>query len=133
MVRKQVKSYAIYSPPWWDNDGQYCLDPSFGISSSFIKDKITSKVSFPDVCKKFDPLKLELSVGKLQEEEEKIFADTVSFISQDGLIFLLFGMPEGNATIIWQIYFDNNTRYPPNISDSRKETTAFNRWILDQV
>lgn len=131
MARKEVKSYAAYPPPWWDNNGSACVDPSFGISESFIKDKILIEVPFDTFCKKFSTSEVEIAVG-IQDKDDSIFADTLSFVSQDGLIFYLFGNPEGTHTHIWQVYFDDNYRYPPNINDSRKESTAFKRWLLNQ-
>lgn len=125
MVRKELKQYVVYPPPWQNNQGDGCVDPSYGIPESFVKDQIKIKVSFSDFCKKFEP--------KKANPECDVFADILSFISQDGLIFYLFGVPEGDQTIIWQVYFDDNYRYPPNIKDARKETTAFKRWLLKQI
>lgn len=132
MARKEVKKYALYPPPWWDNHGSACVDPSFGISESFIKDKILIEVSFEKFCSRFSTVEIEIPIGRGQIEDS-IFAETLSFVSQDGLIFYLFGSPEGTHTHIWQVYFDDYTRYPPNITDSRKESTAFKRWLLSQV
>lgn len=127
MARKEVKKYALYSPPWWDNHGSACVDPEFGISNFFIKDKILIEVPFEKFCDKYAPVVATPGAGC------HLFSKTISFVSQDGLIFYLFGNSEGTYTHIWQVYFDDYTRYPPNIKDSRKETTAFKRWLLSQV
>lgn len=121
MVRKELKEYVTYPPPWRDNLGGGVVDPFYGIPESFIKDKIKIKTSFSAFCEKFPPVNGE------------IFAQILSFISQDGLIFFLFGEPENKNTHVWQIYFDDNTKYPPNIKDARKETTAFKRWLLSRI
>lgn len=118
----ELKEYANYPPPWWDNHGSGCVDPFYGVAHSWIKDRIKIKVPFSELCKKFPPTM-----------DESVFAEVLSFISQDGLIFYLFGEPENQNTNIWQIYFDDYTRYPPNIKNPRKETTAFKRWLLKQM
>lgn len=134
---EEVKEYAVYSPPWWDNHGSGCVDPGYGIARSFIKDEIKVKTPFSVFYEKFQPTKIEVDLGYTSEFAQKLpdspFADVLSFISQDGLIFFLFGVPEGDKTIIWQIYFDDDTKYPPNIKSPRKETTSFKRWLLKQV
>lgn len=123
---KELKEYALHSPPWFDTHGSCCVDPGFGISTSFIKDRIKIKVPFSQFCEKYPPIKVEAVA-------DTPFADTLSFVSQDGLIFYLFGTPEGDSTWIWQVYFDDNYKYPPNIKDARKESTAFKKWLLAKI
>lgn len=143
MARKQeVKEYIKHSPPWWDNNGSGCVDPDYGVTSSFIKDKIFVPVSFQSLTKKF---------GSTVDERHPIVVscgwrprlpiEAISFLSQDGLIFFLFQPcrpvqgtePKNQITTIWQLYFDDNYKYPPNIKNARKETTAFKRWLLSQI
>lgn len=119
--RKEVKEYAIYPPPWWDNHGSGCVDPEYGIGQSFIKDKIKIPVSIDKISKKF-PITLSKKVHGVK---------SISFISQDGLIFYLWD--NLRETAIYQIYFDDYHRYPPNIKNARKETTAFKRWLLGKI
>lgn len=132
---KELKEYALHSPPWFDTHGSCCVDPEFGISPSFIKDRIKIKVPFSKVCDKFPATKIEYDTKPFDEkhEQDSPFAETLSFVSQDGLIFHLFGTPEGDSTWIWQVYFDDNYKYPPNIKDARKESTAFKKWLLAKI
>lgn len=133
MGKKELKEYAIYPPPWlFDTHGSCFVDPGFGISTSFIKDRIEIKVPFSRFCSKFEPLKIEYDT-KPWDRDLPPFAETLSFVSQDGLIFHLFGTPEGDSTWIWQVYFDENYKYPPNIKDARKESTAFKKWLLAKI
>lgn len=134
MGKKELKEYAVYPPPWFDNHGSCFIDPGVGIPTSLIKDRIKIKVSFSKFCKKFSPLKIKPRLSPRRggfgcfEGEE-----TLSFVSQDGLVFLLFRAAAEDYTFIWQVYFDDNYKYPPNIKDSRKETTAFKKWLLTQI
>ena len=151
MARKQeVKEYIKHSPPWWDNNGSGCVDPDYGVTSSFIKDKIFVPVSFQSLTKKFG------STGSSRPGRCSCCrwpagaSEAISFLSQDGLIFFLFQpcrpvqvaaaaardrcrSVEFPVTTIWQLYFDDNYKYPPNIKNARKETTAFKRWLLSQI
>lgn len=154
---RELKQYVVYSPPWFDSQGSACVDPSFGVSASFIKMRLKIKVPFSQICEKFESRKwssasninyilpcsgvgrisLPPSVAALHSlplhEQDTLFANTISFLSQDGLIFHLFGTPEGDSTWIWQVYFDENYKYPPNIKDARKESTAFKKWLLTKI
>lgn len=131
MVRKELKEYVTYPPPWRDNLGGGTLNPVYGVPDFFIKDKIKIKISFEEIIEKFP--NYNLSHRDRMRPEFYIFAQILSFISQDGLIFFLFGEPENKNTHVWQIYFDDNTKYPPNIKNARKETTAFKRWLLKRI
>lgn len=139
MGKKELKEYAVYPPPWFDNHGSCFIDPGVGIPTSLIKDKIKIKVSFSKFCKKFSPLKinrrLTVVAGRLWGAWHGVVCgeETLSFVSQDGLVFLLFRAAAEDYTFIWQVYFDDNYKYPPNIKDSRKETTAFKKWLLAQI
>lgn len=140
MGKKELKEYAVYPPPWFDNHGSCFIGPGVGIPTSLIKDRIKIKVSFSKFCKKFSPLKIKPRVagGRLWGAGHTGFGcfegeETLSFVSQDGLVFLLFRAADEDYTFIWQVYFDDNYKYPPNIKDSRKETTAFKKWLLAQI